>query len=116
MTTDLSVDERQARLRIRARQLTDPLGARGFRRTGARVNAERAARLAVAWATVVGFAGVTTWIAVTAGNSESDAAPAPIFQGVGPTAPVNTARFDRQDDERTAEANPVTVHKRTRSS
>lgn len=76
---------RLARKAVRARGLTDPLGAKGFRRASERIEREARARRLAFVAALASFAGVFGLIVAT---SPDDAA-SPATAAVQPNQPAN---------------------------
>jgi hypothetical protein len=116
MTTETERDEeslRLARKAVIARQLTDPLGRLGFRRTRARVEREAGARRLLFVAALATFTGAFGVFAVTADEPESLALP-----GAATTVDQSPSRTElRPERSETVRRTAVpTPHVRTRSS
>jgi hypothetical protein len=86
MTTESHIPDDTARLArkaVKARSLTDPLGAKGFRRTSERIDRESRARRLTFVAALASFAGLFGIIVVTAPEPAASP-PAAITQSVQP--------------------------------
>jgi hypothetical protein len=119
MTTEPAHDEdalRLARKAVIARQLTDPLGRHGFRRTRERLNREAGARRLFFVAALATFAGAFGAIAVTTGEPSSIGSP---VEQVMPSTAVEPLIPARQQPVLRERARPTVVptpHVRTRST
>lgn len=109
--------EQDALLRARARRLTDPLGAKGFRSTSRRIDEERTARRATFVTVLGGFMGVFGLLAWNAQHTPAEViTPVSLSGTAANEAPLDNSRFTRGATNETSAATTTTMHKRTRSS
>lgn len=112
--TTMTTSERETIVRkaVRARSLTDPLGAMGFRTHSQRVRKETRLRRLMFAATTIGFAGILASIIATSPLQ-------PISGGSANSTTVTVTR--RTQDERVVapsaqSSQPQPTHARTRGS
>jgi hypothetical protein len=85
--------ERLARKAVRARNLVDPLGARGLRRASERIEREAGARRLIFVASLASFTGLFGLLAYTAPDVPSQS-PAPLTQPANVVAEIPVPSTD----------------------
>lgn len=100
---------------IRARRMTDPLGAMGFRQTRSRIGRETKARKVAFLATLGLFTGLFGIVAMEsqADSASAGSTPASISGAPDPSSPQQT---DGTGFTRTVQVKPAKTHVRTKSS